>query len=476
MWMFSGTIVELPPKLRNRRCNMVLISIWVGYVEPSPTLWLKKAVNKLETIKTQGQHINKKRQYYYESINLRTAEQYLKASKIAERTKTNVYGHYGNSALENILDVPLPKGIVLDYLHVSLLGHAKAIILSIYHQLKPAQREQFNVQLKSQKFPHFFQRKIRTIDNFAFVKGTEVRNLLFYGLLPHLKLFLSIEQFSHLSLYICAIRLLHSGHVFGEKTREIADPLFSIFYKDHELFYLGLQNFKLHLHAHYASIYESHGSLSNLGCFGQEDFIGSVSANYHGTRYYGNSITYYYNIDFFIQNKKQERTVTNGPYDLSSTLANDYEHVKQFHTSLCNCIELTLCCIIYRRFIIHNEMFHSLIYYKRQDSVSYFVQYSFNNDVQDTRFGAIELFFIFNELGYAVIKHHRIKELCSDIFKACYYYHLLKMPIDSLYFSLEKNDCGIDIVRTDNIFNHCIVVEKNDCLFVTTISSYNEHD
>lgn len=54
MWMFSGSLVELPPKLRNRHCNMVLISIWVAYVEPVPQLWLKRSIAQLEMIKFQG--------------------------------------------------------------------------------------------------------------------------------------------------------------------------------------------------------------------------------------------------------------------------------------------------------------------------------------------------------------------------------------------------------------------------------------
>ena len=38
LWLFSGAIVELPPKLRHRRHNMVLMSIWIGYSEPDPRL------------------------------------------------------------------------------------------------------------------------------------------------------------------------------------------------------------------------------------------------------------------------------------------------------------------------------------------------------------------------------------------------------------------------------------------------------
>ena len=54
MWLFSGCIVELPPKLRNQKSNMVVISIWVAHVEPISTLWLRRATAELEAIKLKG--------------------------------------------------------------------------------------------------------------------------------------------------------------------------------------------------------------------------------------------------------------------------------------------------------------------------------------------------------------------------------------------------------------------------------------
>ena len=120
---------------------------------------------------------------------------------------------------------------------------------------------------------------MQSIDNFAFVKGTEVRYILCYGLLPHLNVSMNIEQYSHLALYVCAIRLLHSIHVFNNRTSEIANQLFLEFYKDHELFYKYLQSLKLHSHTHFGTLYTSHGSLCNLGCFGQESSISFVSSN-----------------------------------------------------------------------------------------------------------------------------------------------------------------------------------------------------
>ena len=54
LWLFSGSIVELPPQLRYRRYNMPLISIWVGYTEPIINLWLDKIIDKLNYLKSES--------------------------------------------------------------------------------------------------------------------------------------------------------------------------------------------------------------------------------------------------------------------------------------------------------------------------------------------------------------------------------------------------------------------------------------
>ncbi len=120
-------------------------------------------------------------------------------------------------------------------------------------------------------------------------------------------------------------------------------------------------------------------------------------------------------------------------------------------------------------------MFHSLLYNKRHSSVNYFIQYAFNDNVQEKRFGLIKLFFTCNGSDYAVIKCYRIKELFSNLFERSSYYHLLKKPIDNLYFILEKKHYQVDVILVEQILNHCIIVEKENHLFVTNILSYDEH-
>jgi hypothetical protein len=51
LWLFSGSIVELPPSLRSRRHNMVLLSVWVGYTEPVIDLWLDNVIDNLQRLK-----------------------------------------------------------------------------------------------------------------------------------------------------------------------------------------------------------------------------------------------------------------------------------------------------------------------------------------------------------------------------------------------------------------------------------------
>ena len=97
----------------------------------------------------------------------------------------------------------------------------------------------------------------------------------------------------------------------GNEAGNRASQLLSKFYEDHESFYNGLQNYVLYLHAHYSIMYKNHGAFSNIDCFGQEGLIGYITSGHHGTRYYRELITHYYNIDFAIHNKKPTITSMN---------------------------------------------------------------------------------------------------------------------------------------------------------------------
>lgn len=112
-----------------------------------------------------------KRQYYYaDRAKLRNVVTYELESDEAERTSSNVFGHLGRSILHDILDVPLPTSIIVDYLHVTLLRHTRAILHQSYMSLTPFQRSQIDDRLRKQKFPNFFNRKVRALNDLSFIK------------------------------------------------------------------------------------------------------------------------------------------------------------------------------------------------------------------------------------------------------------------------------------------------------------------
>ncbi|CAF1466908.1 unnamed protein product [Rotaria magnacalcarata] len=279
-----------------------------------------------------------KRQYYHENnIKLRHEQRYELESIRAIESSNNIYGHLGRSLLHDLLDIPLPHSIIVDYLHVSLLRHTRCILQQIYAKLSPAKRIILDQRLRSQKFPHFFNRKIRAVSDFSFIKATELKNLLLYALIPHMLYFLPKEQLAHLASYI-----IHGKKCFDDNTSSMSKELFLKYYQDHSVHYDDLQNLVLHLRLHFNQLFDNHGSLCYLGTFGQEDLIGAIGKSHHGTRFHGQLIAYHYEIDFALRNKtplNRASSIENidGPLDEVNETSDMLQDVTQHHRMICNC-------------------------------------------------------------------------------------------------------------------------------------------
>ncbi|CAF4347109.1 unnamed protein product [Rotaria magnacalcarata] len=153
----NTSIIELPPRLRYKRCNMPVVSAWVGYKEPNIHMWLDKSIivgsvpvkynifyygliadcpalalilnfiNHTEYFCCfycfiRGQHDRRcrKRQYIYpDTVCTRDPTSFNNHSQSAESNKLKVYGHRGRSILDEAIDVPLPHSIICDYQHVT---------------------------------------------------------------------------------------------------------------------------------------------------------------------------------------------------------------------------------------------------------------------------------------------------------------------------------------------------------------------
>ncbi|CAF1489595.1 unnamed protein product [Rotaria magnacalcarata] len=530
MWLFSTSIIELPPTLRYRRSNMPLISMWIACKEPDIKLWLNESVEMLKLLKNtgilvdgfsakmdifyygviadcpalklilnfighggyfccwfcfvEGYHnsVCKKRQYLFtKSLTMRSTKSFYVQSLEAEQTGTNVYGHLGRCILDSILDISLPVSIICDYVHVTLLRHFKDVVKVISRGLFPSQRKNIDSKLERQSFPHYFRRKMRGIKDFSYIKASELKNLLLYGFLPVFYNVLSSNILGHIALFICAVRLLHkSKKTFGESTGDIADEFFKLYHEHHNFYYSYLENFVLHLHSHYSTSYKLHGSLSYVNTFAQEDLMGSIASNRNGTRYLGDLIMFYYSVDVYLSNfKSSSFSLKDGPFDVMSEdqqFTNNKEILEQ-HKQYCVSLSHESCIKYYRRCLIDGHVYHSLFYRRRGLSNSYTVEYvneSLNNQIC---FGEVIIFFKDNYNCYALIKQYKIKQPFSDFFKNSSYYNTLRPTLDSFYFVVSPTEF-YSCVNVQHIRNHCVLFHDKEYPYfiVTPISSYEEHD
>lgn len=221
-------------------------------------------------------------------------------SREAELNNENIFGHLGVSILDKITDVPLPRALIVDYAHVSLLRHFRDVIQTITSSIKPALRKQIDQSLRGQVFPHFSMKKMRGIVDLSFIKAVEWKNLLLYGFIPHFLHHITIDQLSFMCLLIIGLRLIHTDNTFTSRTCTISKNLLYRYYIDHHLFFSYHANFVLHLHQHLHEVYELHGPLSSINTLAQEDFIGYIKTNKNGTVSFENLFAYYYNIDILL--------------------------------------------------------------------------------------------------------------------------------------------------------------------------------
>jgi hypothetical protein len=81
-----------------------------------------------------------------------------------------------------------------------------------------------------------------------------------------------------------------------------------------------------------------------------------------------------------------------------------------------------------------------------------------------------------NGKEYAIINRHMVKSRFSDHFISSYYYSILSKPIDSFFFVLNKVSTQFDVIDINTSMEMCIIFEEDDCLVVSPLSVYHEHD
>ncbi|CAF0946406.1 unnamed protein product [Didymodactylos carnosus] len=178
---------------------------------------------------TQGEHDRKMLYPYTRPLQKRSPQDFHRFALKGNPTN-DYYGHYGNSIISNLFEKDLPLAIMIDYLHASLLRQTKTILTHLRDELSKSDLEELSILLKNQKFPHTFNRHLPSLSNLSFVKGTELKNLLLYAILPRFMNYFPIETVAFLCLFVCGIRLLHGTSIIlvdRDTQKEMAEHLFA---------------------------------------------------------------------------------------------------------------------------------------------------------------------------------------------------------------------------------------------------------
>lgn len=167
-------------------------------------------------------------------------------------------------------------------------------------------------------------------------------------------------------------------------------------------------------------------------------------------------------------------TDTDGPLNRTMSQPRSADQCFRYHASYCGCTEPDHCVSIYERCVIRKKMYHSLIYVRRNSTISYFVQYRCGGT--NFNFGKIQFFFTSKQETFALIEDQVMEKHFSDFFSSSPYYHILRKPIDSFYFVLSSKSSALRCIPVSSIENHCLCFEFLNSNIVTPLSLCYEHD
>ena len=262
IWPIFLYLINLPPRVRTLKRNIVTCLFWVGKSKPPMSLFLghfKKMLDKVNTtglvVKTPNgtktfflkplfgvfdlvakapilnmNQFNGKNgcpsclhpgirightQTYPPGIEytLRTTDSIKLAAAKTERDKTVVEGIKGRTILASMVD--LAAGAPTDYMHCVLEGVVKRLLEhSVSSTFKPYYLSKRKIERIDESFtvqcpPHDFSRVPRSIQRHRkFWKASEYRNWLLFYSLPLLVGFLPPLYIHHFALLVCALHIL----------------------------------------------------------------------------------------------------------------------------------------------------------------------------------------------------------------------------------------------------------------------------
>ena len=233
----------------------------------------------------KGKRINEVNKYPISTkvYKLRTSSEIKKQMTLIQTNKLKeIKGVLGPSALMNLKDLDLVKGVTPEPMHTVFLGVTKHITTMFlentnepYYIGTPTKIRMIDERLLSLTPPTKVTRRPRTISSYTIWKASEWCSWLLSYILPCLIGILPDKYLNHLSLFVKAIQILYQDSIPIEELKNarslliIFVTLFQEYYKDSSM------NFIVHLLLHIADSVEYLGPLwaHNANYFENENRI-----------------------------------------------------------------------------------------------------------------------------------------------------------------------------------------------------------
>ncbi|CAF3816566.1 unnamed protein product [Rotaria sp. Silwood1] len=526
LWPCFGSIVELPPPVREYQSNILTLGLWVSCIKPDVNLFLENIIEQLielsengttifvndyefkinvntqmfvsdlpakslfmKTINfngyytctnciTEGTLYNKQIIYPYEKNNyqIRTHEQFVTTAKEVEAKITSGSGRctsiLGIKGLSSLLKVlRYPHDVVYDYMHLICLNHVPTLVRHFTEVLSKNDLEKIDTILSNIRLPHDVNVKynysIQSINNW---KAKNNRLFILHLALPILAPYLPTLHISHFAIYCLFVTIVHCP-----KTREeieLSKKLIHYYCETSSKVYgLQIELYSLHAHLHLPVQVLNHGGLAFTSSFCFESAIRHIKNKSHGTKNLGSQIGYWCDIDTIIPCKefKLPSPLLVNEINLDSHLLNAYRDilVKQLHELQHDITMIKL----YLRFKDKFLTYHSFLYSKRYTCMSYLISY--NDNHQQIHYGNIILFYALDSVRYLLIQqYHRAEVKISDSLEIP---DELKDTIDLFYPICFLSDTYV-IIPASRIVNKCVSVpfQQYQCISERRVKC--EHD
>ena len=491
LWPIQCFVVELPPKLRYSFPNILVCGLSCTPKKPDLKVFQDKFVNELESLQhSQVQlvvgetnisihriclhghladlvakapslcfsqfngesgcsiclHPGERIQQGKGSIRIypyrnqeppqRTHAQTLVHARRAERTGKSVCGVKGLSPLLRVLNVP--SQILLDYMHLVLAGEFLRRLNAWLDQQSgvgflAGSKEEIDHAILNIKFPHDFNRKLRTITELKRWKDRELQNLFLHASLPILKPFLPDDYFCHFALFVTLIRLLTNDSISNANV-EIAKLLIRSYQRlMPKLYEEKEQTYTCHALGHLPDQVRNHGPLILHSSFVFEAMISHVKRQFHGTRGIVGQIVR--NLLLAQNSGSLVKKETKEPQEVRSFIEETItaKKDKNLHEIGENCFlvlpftnnpQLPNSLVQYlnlregshqvhqtNRMYKDDQVFHSLAYRRRGQGCSYIVQFQEHGS---NEFGIVKHYLLVKNEGFAVIcKFQKKGNICS---------------------------------------------------------------